>query len=221
MYRVPDVITEAASAIFLHAPIGKTLLVIPVAQVNAMLTRCSVLTLCVRGFVVTLFRMSHPASWPSDRLLAECTVERTRRSGPGGQHRNKVETAVVITHTPTGIRAEASERRSQAVNLAKAIFRLRVKLALTIRGEAAAEPSELWKDRMIAGRISVNPEHDDFPAMLAEALDVLAAHGWSPAESGAVLGVSSSQLVKFVKLEANAFILINAKRRGLRLGTLQ
>jgi hypothetical protein len=44
-----------------------------------------------------------------------------------------VETAVVITHRPTGISAQASERRSQAENLAVAWKRLRVELALGVR----------------------------------------------------------------------------------------
>ena len=38
--------------------------------------------------------MIHPAALPFDALLKECEVRRLRRSGPGGQHRNKVETAV-------------------------------------------------------------------------------------------------------------------------------
>ena len=38
---------------------------------------------------------SHPATWPEGRLLKHCSSRRQRRSGPGGQHRNKVETAVV------------------------------------------------------------------------------------------------------------------------------
>ncbi|MFN5707736.1 MAG: peptide chain release factor family protein, partial [Planctomycetota bacterium] len=59
---------------------------------------------------------SHPASLPEEKLLADCDVVRTRRGGPGGQHRNKVETAVVITHRPSGVSAEANERRSQAEN---------------------------------------------------------------------------------------------------------
>src|SRR5262245_3474953 len=56
--------------------------------------------------------MLHPAQLPIDELLPACSFQRTRRSGPGGQHRNKVETAVIVEHKPTGVRAEANERRS-------------------------------------------------------------------------------------------------------------
>ena len=55
----------------------------------------------------------HPASLDVQRLLVDCESRRERRGGPGGQHRNKVETAVVLRHLPTGIVAEANERRSQ------------------------------------------------------------------------------------------------------------
>ena len=58
----------------------------------------------------------HPASLPYDELIRECEVRRQRRSGPGGQHRNKVETGIFIEHKPSGIRAEATEQRSQAKN---------------------------------------------------------------------------------------------------------
>src|SRR5207253_6004770 len=75
----------------------------------------------------------HPADLAPAKLLAECVVRRQRRSGPGGQHRNKVETAVVLVHQPTCIRSEATEKRSQAANRQVAIHRLRVKLAIQVR----------------------------------------------------------------------------------------
>src|SRR5713101_7600430 len=91
-------------------------------------------------------RLTHPATLAPDRLLAECDVRFLRRSGPGGQNRNKVATAVVLTHRPSGLVAEANERRSQAENREAALFRLRINLALSIR-LPSGPPSALWRSR--------------------------------------------------------------------------
>lgn len=84
--------------------------------------------------------MTHPARLAVDRLLSDCKITRGRRSGPGGQHRNKVETAIRIRHLPSGITAEATERRSQEENRQEAIFRLRLQLAVRLRSEQTATP---------------------------------------------------------------------------------
>ena len=86
----------------------------------------------------------HPAALDPEALDSECEFRATRRSGPGGQNRNKVETAVILTHRPTGIRAEASERRTQGENRRAALTRLRIELALAIRlpiGDSEFRPS--------------------------------------------------------------------------------
>ncbi len=158
----------------------------------------------------------HPACWDAPLLLRECDVTFTRRSGPGGQNRNKVETAVVLVHRPTGLSAEASERRTQGENRAAALFRLRVRLALELRSDLAGAtcPSALWESRRRGGRIAINPGHDDFPALLAEVLDLLNLRDDDLSATAEVLRCSASQLIKLLKHEPRAFSALNQRRRG-------
>ena len=87
----------------------------------------------------------HPAGLDDERLLGACEQKFLRRSGPGGQNRNKVETAVILRHGPSGLVAEANERRSQSENRREALRRLRFLLAIEVRTPvdplAAAEPA--------------------------------------------------------------------------------
>lgn len=161
----------------------------------------------------------HPATLDPETLLRHCSERRTRRSGPGGQHRNKVETAVLLKHESTGIEAEANERRSQAENRQVALFRLRVRLSVEFRTVRTVDavPSELWRSRCGNARISVNPNHPDFPSLLAEALDVLAMCEFEHSAAAITLSCTGSQLVKLLKEERAAFELLNRERaaRGM------
>lgn len=166
--------------------------------------------------------MTHPAALPESELLAACELTRTRRGGPGGQHRNKVETAVVITHLPTGVSAEANERRSQAENRKVAIQRLRVHLALAIRDyvDTSQTPSDLWRHCTSRGKLAVSSTNSDFPAVLAEAMDYLAEAKFEPSVAAQWLGVSSSQLLKLLQTEPAAWAWLQENRRRLGLRTL-
>ncbi len=62
-------------------------------------------------------------------LEREVVVEPYRAPGPGGQRKNRKETAVRLTHPPSGLTVVASERRSQAQNREVAFERLIQKLA--------------------------------------------------------------------------------------------
>lgn len=165
------------------------------------------------GLVVT---SRHPACLSEIDLKRECTFQATRGSGPGGQHRNKVETAAVWTHEPTKVRGQASERRSQGENKSVAWQRLRLELAIHIRSQHDSESkwmSPLWAERVHGGKLSVSAEHVDFPELLANSLDLLEAYSGDVKSLAEELAVTTSQLVKFWKLAPLAFQAINAKRR--------
>jgi len=61
-------------------------------------------------------------------LAQQVVIETYRSSGPGGQRKNKTETAVRLTHLPSGITVIATEYRSQAQNRKLAFERLRERL---------------------------------------------------------------------------------------------
>ncbi len=161
----------------------------------------------------------HPALLPDEELLQQCEVRTARRRGPGGQHRNKTESAVVIKHLATGIEGQAAERRSQVDNHRNALKRLRRNLAIDVRDSSLLEhvPTELWRKRCRDGRMVINPEHADFTPLLAEALELVYDHMGNVHSAAERLGCTFSQLVKFLKHEPRAWQRVGALRneRGL------
>ena len=60
-----------------------------------------------------------------EALLGECEVDTFRSGGPGGQHVNKTESAVRLTHLPTGLVVTSRAGRSQHRNKADCLRKLR------------------------------------------------------------------------------------------------
>ena len=164
----------------------------------------------------------HPATlWP-EVLLEQCEVTTGRAGGPGGQHRNKVETRVVVTHTPTGAIGEGAESRSQKRNHAAAVQRLRVNLALSLRGDGLADPrARELIERRAADGLKVSDSHTDWPAVLAAVLDECALERWDVKAAAARLGISASRVVRVLKTEPRAHTLLNRERAALNLRPLR
>ena len=78
-------------------------------------------------------------------------IDTYRSSGAGGQHVNKTDSAVRITHLPTGIVVSCQNQRSQHQNKAKALEVLGAKLAERQRAEHQATLDELSGDRNDSG----------------------------------------------------------------------
>lgn len=83
--------------------------------------------------------MSKPIK-PSD-----LAVTHVRGSGPGGQNRNKRMSGVRVIHEPTGIKVEATERRSQAQNLKAALERLETRIERHFHKPKARKPTKKTK----------------------------------------------------------------------------
>ena len=166
----------------------------------------------------------HPATLSEEALLKHCEISFGRAAGPGGQHRSKVETAVSLLHKPTQIRAHATERRRQYENRRMAIRRLRLKLATQVRTcvpPNSYQPSALWRQRRQGKHIPINPRHADYPALLADALDLVVARKFDVAGAAGILGVTMSQLAKLLRHEKHAFALVNEGRAKRRLPPLK
>jgi peptide chain release factor 1 len=123
-------------------------------------------------------------------LPSDLSFENYRAGGPGGQHMQKNETAVRITHKPTGITVACSDQRSQMQNKERALGLLRSRIYDVHLQEQAAAQAKSRKEQVKSGDRSekirtynypqdrltdhrINLTMHNLPALLAGEIDEL------------------------------------------------
>ena len=162
--------------------------------------------------------MEPPYRLAETDLLAACQVEAFRSRGPGGQHVNRTESAVRLTHRASGVQVQCQDHRERGRNLTEALRHLRLRLACQIRGGTQVEWATPW---LRNGRFLIGAQASAYAEVVAVALDNLADQQGDLALAAARLGSSSSQLAKLLSADKEVHQAANAVRAVHGKGTIR
>lgn len=155
-----------------------------------------------------------------DALIAQCEVDRYRASGPGGQHRNKTESAVRLRHKLLGVSAIGEDSRSQAENKVHAVRRLRSSIALEVREPVRLDgfvPSPRLAAFVAAGTAPLGAKTKltgEYWAAMAELIDLLVAGDLEIGTTAQRLGITTGAMSKLLLHDDQVGRVVNDLRRA-------
>jgi hypothetical protein len=156
-------------------------------------------------------------------LLARCQVHTYRARGPGGQKRNKTDSAVRLHLTGTGLIVTATESRSQHENRTRALRRLRRAIALELRHPVDRldyRPSSVARGcltvrgrPMARAQLQVGRRDLRYDRVVSEVLDVIAGCDVRLSEAAALIGITTANLTTFLRKDPKLLDRVNRMRR--------
>lgn len=144
-----------------------------------------------------------------DELLRSCTLKGFQGAGPGGQHRNKTNTGVILRLEVFNLEIKACESRSAAENKVHALHRMRLALALKVREEPPKIPMKFPGS---CGH--VKPSNYGFAPFVAQVLDIVAANSGDTKPAASAFGLSATALTKILYQEKAVVEAVQALRVG-------
>jgi hypothetical protein len=147
-----------------------------------------------------------------DELLNHCDEDRFRASGPGGQHRNKTDSAIRLRLRDSDITSSASEQRSQHQNRRIALKRLRLEIAFELRDP---DPTP-W-----TGNVPVGQKNARYPLFVACILDSLSANDFQVSTAAAFFDISTGKLIRILAADTSLWARVNQERQKRDLKPLK
>lgn len=162
-----------------------------------------------------------------EALVSQCEVDRYRASGPGGQHRNKTESAVRLRHKGLGVQAIGEDSRSQSENKHHAVRRLRQVIALDVREPVAIDgftPTPRLAAMVAGGTGPLGAKTrvtGGYWAAIGDLLDLLVGNHLEIGTSAQLLGISTGALSKLILHDEAVARAVNDLRRAAQMRPLR